>query len=466
MKFKTVLVHLLFVALFANIPKAWGSCDEAKKLFERSLNETSKAKQKELLLRAVNQCPSFAEAYNNLGLIYEEEGNLQKAVEAYQKATKADPSFPHPYAGLGDAYRKMNKCYEAVKAYTRFLDLLNKDDIRRKYPDVTQFKNYIENNLKICEARLTEKEKQRLNQEIETSQIVSAKSITTALTKRTRGINVAPRIPIKIHFASGSDQISPESLPQMEEIAKALMSEGLKTCRIAIEGHTDSVGSAAYNMDLSIRRAESVKRYLVEHYGIPADRLITRGFGETRPVASNDTVWGRAQNRRVELVNLGPMIPIAQPPGNTQNQITPPQDKKREPIKIAILELDFLQRSSRSEPLGRMVSEFLTTSAANTGAFSIVERSLLNKVMKELELEQSGLVEESQAREIGRMVGADAVLTGSVSKLGSSMRIDARLINVETGKIMAAASELTQGDLASLSRATDSLIRKLLIRLQ
>ncbi len=464
MKSKIGLIILIFF-VFLNISGAWGDCNRAKELFKTSLQATSKAKQKEILLQAVQECPNFAEAYNNLGLIYEEEGNLQKALEAYKKATEIDPTFPHPYGGLGDVYRKLNKCFDAVKAYTKFLELLEKDEVKSKYPDASQFVGYIKGNLKLCESRLTEEEKNKLSQELETTQVVSARSIATALTKRTRGINVAPRIPIKIHFASGSDQILPSSIPQMEEIAKALMSEGLKNCKIAIEGHTDSVGSEAYNMDLSLRRAESVKKYLVQHYGIPEDRLITRGYGETRPVASNDTVWGRAQNRRVELVNLGPMIPVTAQPGNAA-PITPPPKKKREIIKIAILELDYLQRSNRGEPVGRMVSEFLTTSAANTGAFSIVERSLLNKVMKELELEQSGLVEESQAREIGRMVGADAVLTGSVSKLGSSMRIDVRLINVETGKIMAAASELTQLDLASLSRSTDSLIRKLLVKLE
>jgi OOP family OmpA-OmpF porin len=70
---------------------------------------------------------------------------------------------------------------------------------------------------------------------------------------------------------------------------------------ILIAGHTDSTGSAAYNQDLSRRRAESVRNYLVEKFGIDGNRLHTRGFGETAPIASNDTMEGRQRNRRVEL---------------------------------------------------------------------------------------------------------------------------------------------------------------------
>ena len=71
--------------------------------------------------------------------------------------------------------------------------------------------------------------------------------------------------------------------------------------KVSIEGHTDSTGNAAHNLDLSQRRAASVKIALVAA-GIAADRLTTAGFGQTKPVASNDSAIGRAQNRRVEVV--------------------------------------------------------------------------------------------------------------------------------------------------------------------
>ena len=69
---------------------------------------------------------------------------------------------------------------------------------------------------------------------------------------------------------------------------------------VVIEGHTDNVGTAAYNKKLSQRRAEAVKQYMVEQDGINANRITAEGFGFDRPIASNDTDEGRQQNRRVE----------------------------------------------------------------------------------------------------------------------------------------------------------------------
>lgn len=72
--------------------------------------------------------------------------------------------------------------------------------------------------------------------------------------------------------------------------------------KIALEGHTDNVGGAAYNEKLSQRRVDAVKKYLVEKFGIEAFRLSTKGYGLTKPIASNATKEGRQKNRRVEAV--------------------------------------------------------------------------------------------------------------------------------------------------------------------
>jgi outer membrane protein OmpA-like peptidoglycan-associated protein len=77
--------------------------------------------------------------------------------------------------------------------------------------------------------------------------------------------------------------------------------------KLDVEGHTDSVGGDDYNQRLSEQRGESVRSYLIQQ-GMPASSVTTRGFGETRPVASNDTAAGRQQNRRVELVISGDII--------------------------------------------------------------------------------------------------------------------------------------------------------------
>ncbi|NND87991.1 MAG: OmpA family protein, partial [Flavobacteriaceae bacterium] len=72
------------------------------------------------------------------------------------------------------------------------------------------------------------------------------------------------------------------------------------TANFHIEGHTDSRGSDSYNLDLSKRRAASVREYLTSK-GIPSSRLTSEGYGEARPIATNNTKAGRQQNRRVEI---------------------------------------------------------------------------------------------------------------------------------------------------------------------
>lgn len=106
-----------------------------------------------------------------------------------------------------------------------------------------------------------------------------------------------------ILFATDRAEIRPESADILEEIAAMLREH--PDLQILIEGHTDDQGGFQHNMELSKRRAASVKSYLVEEAGIDAGRLQTMGAGQTRPVASNDTEEGRQKNRRVELVQIG-----------------------------------------------------------------------------------------------------------------------------------------------------------------
>ena len=120
---------------------------------------------------------------------------------------------------------------------------------------------------------------------------------------RLRGIRAKarpPEVTINILFKSGSITVADDfSRRQMDEAGKALSSDRLKPYRFEIAGHTDSVGTDAYNQALSEKRARALKAYLVDHYKIKKDRLVTIGYGESRPVATNDTPEGRALNRRV-----------------------------------------------------------------------------------------------------------------------------------------------------------------------
>lgn len=103
-----------------------------------------------------------------------------------------------------------------------------------------------------------------------------------------------------ITFDTGSDRIKPESAPVIQMIAKDLDTN--PALKLLIEGHTDSVGNAQANMDLSKRRAEAVKSVLAAQFKVDAARPATAGLGATKPAGPNGTPHGRAQNRRVEFV--------------------------------------------------------------------------------------------------------------------------------------------------------------------
>ena len=103
-----------------------------------------------------------------------------------------------------------------------------------------------------------------------------------------------------IYFSFNSDQIRTESEPRIKEIAAAL--DKHPDWKLSVDGHTDSVGGNNYNLDLSRRRAVAVKDALVKRYKIDPNRLATVGYGSTRPKDTNETLVGRARNRRVELV--------------------------------------------------------------------------------------------------------------------------------------------------------------------
>jgi len=101
-----------------------------------------------------------------------------------------------------------------------------------------------------------------------------------------------------VNFDFDKDNIRADAKPILDEAVRILKNE--TTEDVISEGPTDSKGTEPYNMGLSRRRASAVKQYLVRN-GIAATRVRTEGYGEARPVASNDTEDGRAQNRRVEL---------------------------------------------------------------------------------------------------------------------------------------------------------------------
>lgn len=105
---------------------------------------------------------------------------------------------------------------------------------------------------------------------------------------------------VGLSFDSGASQIKPQNFDLLAKVEKAI--DVFPRSELIIEGHTDSHGGDDLNQTLSQQRAESVQQYMINAMRIPTYRLIATGYGETRPVASNETAAGRARNRRIDIV--------------------------------------------------------------------------------------------------------------------------------------------------------------------
>jgi outer membrane protein OmpA-like peptidoglycan-associated protein len=111
-----------------------------------------------------------------------------------------------------------------------------------------------------------------------------------------------PNIDLEITFDYNSADISPASLPSVQALGKALSDPNLKGSTFVVAGYTDAAGGETYNQDLSERRADTIKRYLTDKYGIVGSDLVTVGYGKSRPKNPSDPM--DPANRRVQVVNM------------------------------------------------------------------------------------------------------------------------------------------------------------------
>jgi outer membrane protein OmpA-like peptidoglycan-associated protein len=106
-----------------------------------------------------------------------------------------------------------------------------------------------------------------------------------------------------VRFPSGKSSLGSENFPLLAKVNEVITL--YPTASIVVEGHTDSVGGQPANMHLSQERADSVRNYLISTRSIPEDRISARGYGFSRPIATNKTSEGRALNRRIDIVVVG-----------------------------------------------------------------------------------------------------------------------------------------------------------------
>ena len=111
-----------------------------------------------------------------------------------------------------------------------------------------------------------------------------------------------PNIDLEINFDYNSADISTKSLPSVQALGRALTNPDLKGSTFLVAGHTDAAGGEAYNQDLSERRADAIKRYLTDKFGIAGTDLVTVGYGKTKLKNQGEPL--AEENRRVQVVNM------------------------------------------------------------------------------------------------------------------------------------------------------------------
>lgn len=122
----------------------------------------------------------------------------------------------------------------------------------------------------------------------------------SALEAEENALEIRINFPAEVLFDFNKSDIRPDAATALSQLATIIRANPSGQTRL--EGHTDSVGDDAYNQALSERRAASVKKWLVEREQVDASKLVTKGLGETKPVAPNDTDANRQKNRRLEAI--------------------------------------------------------------------------------------------------------------------------------------------------------------------
>lgn len=265
-------------------------CDKARQIYGSAVASSDYKEKVKLYQRAIDLCPDYADAHNNLADAFEHLARYDEAIAEYRHAIRLNPDLAVSCFGMGDTYLRIGLFKKAEKAYEAGLKLKPTDHLAKV-------------GLSIARRGVLS---------VQGKELITYITILNNLqdyTVKTMGPGGVRQRISRIRFGNilfdfNSSDIKPGSIPQLNEIGKALSSPSVKGLHFVIEGHTDNVGTEQYNMDLSSRRGESVRRYLTENFTVQNALLKVNGYGEIRPLAENTSPEGRRKNRRVEIVAI------------------------------------------------------------------------------------------------------------------------------------------------------------------
>jgi len=274
------------LTLFALSPPPVSAAD-CKQLAEKVRQERSLIARRDLLATAIKQCPKDPEINFMQGYNLERLRDYNDALRYYVTASTLDPKHAKAFFGMGDIYMVTEKAENAVDAYEKGLS--------------------IDPGNKRAEKSL---ESARIKLKAHKGESVSSdEAVTVLFTEKSKDREISPIeatiLRLLILFPGKSTELPEEGADQLSIMGgRALTSRELKTAVFEVVGNTDDSGDAAANLDISKKRAEAVRNYLIKNCNVEAKKLKVAAHGHTQPIVPNSTEQNRKINNRVEFKRL------------------------------------------------------------------------------------------------------------------------------------------------------------------
>ncbi len=264
----------------AQLDAAKQALDKAESAFRDNEDE----KRTDTLAHVAMRKAQIAAAQGEIAAAAQRRDQALRDLQAAQLAdgARAKKNLAMTKAELAEQKRKAAQELKEKKA-----ELAQKDEeVAKTKQEVAKTKHQLE-----------EEKKARLATEKKRSAAMASLAEVAKVKEEKRGVVIT--ISGEVLFASGKYALLPIAQSKLDDVAKALNDQGFQS--ILVEGHTDSRGSAKKNEELSYQRADAVRNHLISR-GIPSGKIKSVGIGSSRPIATNTTAEGRANNRRVELI--------------------------------------------------------------------------------------------------------------------------------------------------------------------
>lgn len=405
-------------------------------------------------LQSIELDPNNAKALRACGRLYYNKQEYAQAEVYLKRATEQDPRYSKAWNNLGWVYWRTNR-YEAMRnAFEHAISSRKKSNawdslgLAKAYfylDDLTKAELIFKHHLNSSNNEI----KRQSAGHLATIEGLKGNFVTAE-----KLYNKDPLIGLGFSCATLCKVIWVDS-KNFADIGGLIAEDIIVSVNeIPIKNNSDLVGivkNAKYGDTLSFaierdHRPVTIDIILDYGYYLPVKQISQTAKQKAAPAPTKKPAAKQPEKKAVPL----------KPPPVAYTAI--PDSKK---FKLAVMEFQTFDQTSGSSTLGAMIAEMFTTEIVESDAFKIVEREQLQKVLKEFEVAQSGIIDTTQAQEIGKMLGAAVIVTGAVIKISDQLRIDSRIIEVETGVIVSADRKVCSMDINDISRAVTEMTRGL-----